>query len=65
MNPAAGSTWAILAVELYDAAHPAGGEPIERLWAHHPVDQPPPQFFGMTSASIVAPGERPRDGLRI
>ena len=50
-----GDAWAVLAVEVMNSA---GTTPIERLWAHHPVDSTPPQFFGMTQpAYVVALGE--------
>jgi subtilisin-like proprotein convertase family protein len=45
--------WAAVAVEIHDAAHPAGGSPIEWLWAHHRVDRNAPQFFGIQQPDYV------------
>ncbi|MCX6033133.1 MAG: proprotein convertase P-domain-containing protein, partial [Chloroflexi bacterium] len=53
-SPAA---WAAVAVEIHDAAHPAGGPPLEWLWAHHRVDRSAPQFFGIQQPGyVVGPG---------
>ncbi len=45
--------WAAVAVEIHDAAHPAGGPPLEWLWAHHRVDRSAPQFFGIQQPGYV------------
>jgi subtilisin-like proprotein convertase family protein len=49
--------WAAVAVEIHDAAHPAGSAPREWLWAHHRVDRSAPQFFGIQQPGyVVGPG---------
>ncbi|MFH1632591.1 MAG: proprotein convertase P-domain-containing protein [Chloroflexota bacterium] len=49
--------WAGVAIEIFDAAHPDSGNPIEWLWTHHRVDNTGPEFFGAQQpAYLLGPG---------
>ena len=49
--------WAGLAAQVYDAAHPPSGAPLEWLWTHHKVDSRGPEFFGVEQpAYLLRPG---------
>ena len=49
--------WAGVAVQIFDAAHPQTGAPLEWLWTHHRVDNIGPEFFGIKAPDyLLGPG---------
>jgi len=55
--------WAAVQVEAFDAGHPAAGEPLEWLWAHHRVDTSPPVFYGIERPRyVIAAGQNQVSG---
>jgi subtilisin-like proprotein convertase family protein len=49
--------WAAMTVAITDDAHPSSAQPLEWLWAHHPVDNRAPEFFGFRHPGyVVGPG---------
>jgi len=57
VDPAGSDIWAAVTVRIFDAAHPASGEPLEWLWANHRVDRGAPQFMGVAAPKYwLGPG---------
>ncbi len=50
--------WGRAALQIFDAAHPAGGAPLEYLWLDQRVDRQGPRFFGASQPDyLVGAGE--------
>ncbi len=55
--PGGSAIWAPVTVRIFDAAHPATGEPLEWLWMNHRVDRTAPEFMGIAAPKYwLGPG---------
>jgi len=55
--------WAGVAAQIFDAAHPQSGAPLEWLWTHHRVDNAGPEFFGIRQPDfLLGPGTNSLSG---